>query len=71
MSLKKYLISDSGQVLMEYFILLTVVAVFTLLAGSYFYKRSKGSAEDFRDKALTTMNPDIGISDIDDWEGQQ
>lgn len=71
MSLKKYLISISGQVFMEYFILLTVIAVFTLLAGSFFYHRSKSSTEDFRDKALTNMNPDIGIMDFDDRAGQQ
>lgn len=60
MSLKKYLISwdqETGQVVIEYFILLTVLALFTILGGSYFFNKAKGSTEHFRDTAIEKMAP--------------
>jgi len=60
MSFKKYLISldqNSGQVVIEYFILLTILAFFTIIGGSYFFNKAKGSTENFRDKAIEKMAP--------------
>jgi uncharacterized protein (UPF0333 family) len=68
MSLKKYLISYSGQarircsgqVFVEYFVLLTVIAILTLLAGSYFFQKTQNSTNDFRATAFNKINPDAG-----------
>jgi uncharacterized protein (UPF0333 family) len=60
MSLKKFLRSwdqNKGQVVIEYFILLTVLAFFTILGGSYFFNKAQYSTEQFRNKAIEKMAP--------------
>jgi hypothetical protein len=58
MSLKKSLkrCGRDGQVVMEYFILLAVIALLTVLATSRFFGDTKLKVEGFTNAAATAMN---------------
>lgn len=64
MSLKKCLISSfhlsrRGQVVIEYFILFVLIAGFAIIASSSLFSRTRNSVEEFTNKAVNVMVPDI------------
>ncbi len=63
MSLKKYFkrcgLDKSGQAVLEYFILLALLAAFTIIASSVFFSRAQGSSEHFEEVAFNKMVPNV------------
>jgi len=63
MSLKKYFIrcgitqDRKGQVFVEYFILLCLLAFLTIVSTSLFYKNIQGKTEDYSNSAIGKMAP--------------
>lgn len=63
MRLKKYLRSqemrqpDAGQVFVEYFVLLCIMAFLTIVATSVFYKNIQQKTEDYTTTAIGHMAP--------------
>ena len=49
----------SGQVTIEYFILLAILAAVTMIALSQFDNNLKGAAEDVYRSAVSDMNPSV------------
>ncbi len=64
MSLKKYLKScgsrNNGQAIVEYFILLVLLAAVTIVGGSLLFGRVQTSTDRFRNSAFEAMVPDPG-----------
>ena len=61
MSLKKYLrssIRNCGQSLVEYFVLLTIIASLAVFGSSTFFARSQNVIENFTIEAANAMLPD-------------
>ena len=50
---------DSGQVIIEYFILLVLLAAFTMIASSTFFKQTQYMTERFTNEAVNKIAPDI------------
>ncbi len=61
MSLKKYLRSlvfKSGQIAIEYFILLTIIAAFAIVSSSGLFNRARFTAERVTNAAAIAMFPE-------------
>jgi Flp pilus assembly pilin Flp len=56
MSLKKYL-KSSGQAIVEYFILLVLIAALTIIGGSILFGKVQISTDRFRNSAFNAMVP--------------
>jgi hypothetical protein len=68
MSLKKYLKTlnknNSGQVFMEYVILLVVIGTLTIVATSNFFKGFFNKTDEFQTRAMTQMGPSGVMSNL-------
>jgi hypothetical protein len=63
MSLKKYLKSkrenNSGQAIVEYFILLVLLATLTVLGSRAFFGKVQATTDRFESAAFDKMNPPV------------
>ena len=50
---------DSGQVIIEYFILLVILTAFTMIASSTFFKQTQYMTERFTNEAVNKIAPNV------------
>lgn len=58
--LKSYGLKEKGQAVVEYFILLVLLAALTIIGGSVLFGRIQTTTDRFRNSAFETMAPNPG-----------